>query len=44
MATGIEHPRDLPTPDPVDEPHPALDSAIEPTVPREKGLDKLFGR
>ena len=41
MATGIEHPRDLPTPDEV---HPALDAAIEPTMPRQKGLDKLvFG-
>ncbi len=44
MATGIEHPRDLPTPDLPDEPHPALDAAIEPSVPHEKGLDKLvFG-
>ena len=44
MATGIEHPRDLPTPDVVDEPHPALDSAIGSTVPRESGLDKVvFG-
>src|SRR6478752_7214431 len=44
MATGIEHPRDLPTPEPVDEPHPALDAAIEPTEPRERGLDKVvFG-
>jgi choline/carnitine/betaine transport len=44
MATGIEHPRDLPTPDRLDEVHPALDAAIEPSVPREKGLDKLvFG-
>ncbi len=44
MATGIEHPRDLPTPDPVDEPHPALDSVIDSSVPRESGLDKLvFG-
>ena len=44
MATGIEHPRDLPTPDVIDEPHPALDAAIEPTEPRETGLDKVvFG-
>src|SRR6478609_7425250 len=44
MATGIEHPRDLPTPDVTDEPHPALDAAIEPTEPRETGLDKVvFG-
>ena len=44
MATGIEHPRDLPTPDLVDEPHPALDAAIEPFEPRETGLDKVvFG-
>src|SRR5215218_7106114 len=44
MATGIEHPRDLPTPDLTDDPHPALDAAIEPGAPREKGLDKLvFG-
>ena len=41
MATGIEHPRDLPTPDEI---HPALDAAIEPSAPRETGLDKLvFG-
>ena len=44
MATGIEHPRDLPAPDPIDEPHPALDAAIEPARPRETGLDKVvFG-
>ena len=41
MATGLEHPHDLPTPD---ELHPALDAAVDPTVQRERGLDKLvFG-
>ncbi|WP_210437540.1 BCCT family transporter [Nocardioides xinjiangensis] len=44
MATGIEHPRDLPTPDRSEEPHPALEAAIESRVPRERGVDKLvFG-
>ncbi|QSR31404.1 choline transporter [Nocardioides sp. S5] len=44
MATGIEHPRDLPAPDPLDEPHPALDSVIDSGVSRESGVDKLvFG-
>ncbi|MFC7363191.1 BCCT family transporter [Nocardioides astragali] len=41
MATGIEHPRDLPTPDEI---HPALDAALQPAAPGERGLDKLvFG-
>ena len=41
MATGLDHPHDLPTPDDL---HPALDAAIDPTAHRESGLDKLvFG-
>ena len=44
MATGIEHPRDLPTPDPVDEPPPRPRRRLAPAVAREKGLDKVvFG-
>lgn len=37
----MEHPHEIPTPDDV---HPALDAAIEPGTPPERGLDKVvFG-
>ncbi|WP_210443187.1 BCCT family transporter [Nocardioides sp. SYSU D00065] len=44
MPSGIERPRDLPTPDPGGDPHPALDPAVRPAAERERGLDRIvFG-